>query len=96
MCHFGLNGNNRYEILFIYFSINKDKKNKVMYYIVKVRFTVKSDRTGKLIKVIEEYLVDGESISNAEEKVKVSFKDCICEDFNIIEVKESKIMGIIK
>ena len=67
-----------------------------MYYIVKVRFTVKSDRTGKLIKVIEEYLVDGESISNAEEKVKVSFKDCICEDFNIIEVKESKIMGIIK
>jgi hypothetical protein len=73
-------------------SINQ---NYNMYYIVKVRYEVMDDKTGRLSKVIEEYLVDASSISQAEEIVINQFKDCIA-DFSVIEVKESRIMGVIK
>jgi hypothetical protein len=53
------------------------------------------DKTGRLKKIIEQYLVDAESVSRAEELVKERFKDSIAE-FSVAGVQESKIMGIIK
>lgn len=70
-------------------------KSKIMYYLVKVRYEVLDDNTGRFRKVIEEYLVDACSISNAEEIVKNQLKDCIAE-FTVIGVQESRIMGVIK
>jgi hypothetical protein len=66
-----------------------------MYYIVKVKFETMDDKTGRLKKIIEQYLVDAESVSRAEELVKERFKDSIAE-FSVAGVQESKIMGIIK
>ena len=66
-----------------------------MYYIVKVKFETMDDKTGRLKKIIEQYLVDAESVSRAEELVKERFKDSIAK-FSVAGVQESKIMGIIK
>lgn len=66
-----------------------------MYYIVKVRYEVRDDKTGRLRKVVEEYLVDASSISNAEALVNDRFKNSIA-DFSVIGVHESRIMGVIK
>lgn len=66
-----------------------------MYYVVKVRFEVLDYTTGRLRKVVEEYLVDACSVSQAEEFVINRFKDSRA-DFSIIGVQESKIKGVIK
>jgi hypothetical protein len=66
-----------------------------MYYIVKVKFETMDDQTGRLKKIFEQYLVDAESVSRAEELVKDRFKDSIAE-FSVVSVQESKIMGVIK
>lgn len=66
-----------------------------MYYIVKVKFETVDDATGRLKKITEQYLVDAESVSRAEELVKDYFKSSIA-DFSVVGVQESKIMGIIK
>jgi hypothetical protein len=66
-----------------------------MYYIVKVKFETMDDQTGRMKKIFEQYLVDSESVSRAEELVKDRFKDSIAE-FSVVSVQESKIMGVIK
>lgn len=66
-----------------------------MYYIVKVKFETMDDQTGRMKKIFEQYLVDAESVSRAEQLVKDRFKDSIAE-FSVVSVQESKIMGIIK
>lgn len=66
-----------------------------MYYIAKVQFATIDDRNGRIRKTTEQYVVDSESISDAEEKLKEKFKDSIAE-FAVVSVQESKIMGILK
>ena len=66
-----------------------------MYYIAKVKFETTDERTGRAKKLYEQYLVEAESISDAEEKLKEKFKDALA-DFSVVSVQESKIMGIIK
>jgi len=66
-----------------------------MYYIAKVKFETIDDRTGRARKMYEQYLVEAESISAAEEKLKDKFKDAIAE-FAVVSVQESKVMGVIR
>lgn len=66
-----------------------------MYYIAKVKFETIDDRTGRPKKTYEQYLVEANSISEAEELLKSKFKDSIAE-FSVVSVQESKIMGVIK
>lgn len=66
-----------------------------MYYIAKVKFETVDDSTGRIRKTNEQYLVDAEDISGAEEKMKEKFKDAIA-DFVVVSVQESKIMGVVK
>ena len=66
-----------------------------MYYIAKVKFETIDDRTGRARKMYEQYLVEAESISAAEEKLKDKFKDSIAE-FAVVSVQESKVMGVIR
>ena len=66
-----------------------------MYYLAKVKFETVDDVTGRLKKIKELYVVDAESISDAEEICKDRFKDSIAE-FSVSSVQESQIMGILK
>ena len=66
-----------------------------MYYVVKLKYEVLDNKTGRLRKVVEEYLVDACGVTQAEELVINRLKNSIA-DFSIIGVQESKIMGIIK
>jgi len=66
-----------------------------MYYIAKVKFETYDEKTGRTKKMYEQYLVDAESVSAAEEKVKERFKDSIA-DHAVVSVQESKLMGVIK
>jgi hypothetical protein len=66
-----------------------------MYYLSKVKFENVDSATGKIKKITEQYLVDAESISDAERKMHEKFKDSIA-DFTVIGVQESPIMGIVK
>ena len=66
-----------------------------MYYIAKVKFETIDDRTGRPRKTHEQYVVDSETVSDAENKLKERFKDSIA-DFSVVSVQESKIMGILK
>lgn len=66
-----------------------------MYYIAKVKFETIDDKTGRIKKMYEQYLVDALDISDAETKVKEKFKDSIAE-FSVVSIQESKIMGVIK
>jgi hypothetical protein len=66
-----------------------------MYYLAKAKFENVDSATGKIKKFTEHYLVDSESISDAERKMRDKFKDAIA-DFSVISVQESPIMGIVK
>lgn len=66
-----------------------------MYYIAKVKFETIDDRTDRIKKIYEQYLVEAIDISDAENKLKEKFKDSIAE-FAVVSVQESKIMGVIK
>jgi hypothetical protein len=66
-----------------------------MYYIAKVKFETVDDNTGRIRKLNEQYLVEAQSISDAEGMLNEKFKDSIA-DFSVVSVQESKIIGIIK
>lgn len=65
-----------------------------MYYVSKVKFESFENNSGKLKKVYETYIVEADSISNAEEKLKKRFINGI-SDFSVVSIQESKILGII-
>ena len=66
-----------------------------MYYIAKIKFETFDEKTGRVRKTYEQYLVEANSVSEAEEKQKVKFKDSIA-DSAVVSVQESKFMGVIK
>ena len=65
-----------------------------MYYLAKLRFETEDDN-GKKKNVREQYLVDADSISDAETILMERFGDgisnCVLES-----VQESKILGLIE
>lgn len=65
-----------------------------MYYIAKIKFETFDEKSGRVKKTYEQYLVEAESVSKAEEKLKDKFKDSIAE-FAVVSVQESKFMGVI-
>jgi predicted transcriptional regulator len=65
-----------------------------MYYIAKVKFETVDDTTGRIKKIYEQYIVDAETISEAEEILNDRFRDSIAE-CAVASVQESKIMGIV-
>lgn len=65
-----------------------------MYYIAKVKFETVDDNTGRIRNIKEQYLVDAENISDAEEILKDRFKDSIAE-FSVSSVQESAILGVV-
>jgi len=67
----------------------------MMYYIAKVKFETVDDNTGRIRKLNEQYLVEAQSISDAEAMLNEKFKDSIA-DFSVVSIQESKIIGIIK
>jgi len=64
------------------------------YYTTQVQFETVNDENGRIQKTKENYIVEAESITKAEEKLKERFKDSM-SDFSVIKVVESNIMGII-
>ena len=66
-----------------------------MYYVARVKFETIDDKTGRTKKIIEQYVVEADSVTDAETKLMAKFKDSIAE-FSVSSVQESKIMGIIK
>lgn len=66
-----------------------------MYYFGKVKFETVNDNNGKVQITKEQYLIEAESVIQASEKLNKEFKDTMA-DLSIEEVKESRIMGIIK
>tara|TARA_B100000287_G_scaffold334242_1_gene319482 strand:+ start:87 stop:290 length:204 start_codon:yes stop_codon:yes gene_type:complete len=65
------------------------------YYTTQVQFETINDENGRIQKTKENYIVEAESITKAEEKLKERFKDSM-SDFSVIKVVESNIMGIIE
>lgn len=66
-----------------------------MYYIAKIKFETFDEKSGRVRKTYEQYLVEANSVSEAEEKLKAKFKDSIA-DSAVVSVQESKFMGVIK
>ena len=64
------------------------------YYTTQVQFETINDENGRIQKTKENYIVEADSITKAEEKLKERFKDSM-SDFSVIKVVESNIMGII-
>ena len=67
----------------------------MQYYSTQVQFETINDQNGRIQKTKENYIVEAESISRAEEKLNEKFKDGMSE-FSVIKVVESNIIGIIK
>jgi len=65
------------------------------YYSTQVQFETINDQNGRIQKTKENYIVEAESISKAEEKLNEKFRDGMSE-FSVIKVVESNIIGIIK
>ena len=65
------------------------------YYSTQVQFETVNDENGKIQKTKENYIVEADSITKAEEKLKERFKDTMSE-FSVIKVVESNIMGIVE
>jgi len=65
------------------------------YYTARIQFETVNDKTGKIQKTKENYIVEGTSVSDVEDKLNVEFKDSMSE-MSVIKVDESNIMGIIK
>lgn len=66
-----------------------------MYYIAKIKFETFDEKSGRVRKTYEQYLVEADSVSGAEEKLKDKFRDSIA-DTAVVSVQESKFMGVIK
>lgn len=65
------------------------------YYLGKIQFETIDDNNGRVKKTKEQYLVEAQTISDAEAKLNEMFKDTMAE-FTVISVSESLIMGIVK
>ena len=63
------------------------------YYIVKVKIR-HEDENGKMKKTIESYLVDAESVTDAEVKVVKDFEG-ISMEYEVSAVSETKIIKVI-
>jgi len=64
------------------------------YYQAQVKFETEQDN-GRIQKIKENYIVEANSVSDAEDKLKEKFKDSMA-DFSVVSVKEANIMGIVK
>ena len=64
------------------------------YYLSQVKFATEQDN-GRIRNIKENYLVEAESVGDAEEKLKEKFKNTMAE-FSVVSVKEANIMGIVK
>ena len=65
------------------------------YYLGKIQFETIDDNNGRVKKTKEQYLVEAQTIADAEAKLNEMFKDTMAE-FTVISVSESPIMGIVK
>jgi len=64
------------------------------YYQAQVKFETEQDN-GRTRSIKENYIVEADSVSEAEEKLKEKFKNSMAE-FVVAGVKEANIMGIVK
>lgn len=62
------------------------------YYVAKVKVIV--DNNGKPKKNVEQYLVNGVSVTDVESKIHLEFKDSIV-DFEVSSVTETKIIKVV-
>ena len=63
------------------------------YYIAKVKVLI-TDQKGKQKKVVEQYLVNGVSVTDVESKVHTEFRNGIV-DFEVSSVSDTKIIKVI-
>lgn len=63
------------------------------YYVAKVKVVI-SDNNGKQKKNIEQYLVNGVSVTDVESKIHDEFKNTSI-DFEVSSVSETKILKVI-
>lgn len=66
-----------------------------MYYLAKVKFIMPTEKEGKTKTIREQYLVQADTISEAEKIALAEVRDGITE--RVVEgVSESKILGVLK
>lgn len=65
-----------------------------MYYKVKVKVTIEDDKTGKMKKHNEEFIVDAVSVTDVEVIVTEEYKGATY-DWEVASVSETKIIGIL-
>jgi hypothetical protein len=65
-----------------------------MYYLAKLRFESEEDN-GKIKKVREQYLVEANTVGEAEEKLLKRFGEGV-SPCQLEAVQESKILGLIE
>ena len=63
------------------------------YYVAKVKVLI-TDQNGKQKKQVEQYLVNGVSVTDVESKIHTEFKDSIF-DFEVSSVSDTKIIKVI-
>ena len=63
------------------------------YYVAKVKVVI-SDDNGKQKKIVEQYLVNAVSVTDAESKIHEEFKNDSLE-FEVTSVVETKIIKVI-
>jgi len=64
------------------------------YYVAKVKVVV-SDTNGKQKKNVEQYLVNGVSVTDVESKIHEEFKGSVV-DFEVSSVSETKIIKVVE
>ena len=64
------------------------------YFLAKVQFLTEDEKSGKIKKVTNQYLVDAMSCTEAEAKVTKWLGDL--NDFEVKSVSESAILGVIQ
>jgi hypothetical protein len=63
------------------------------YYVAKVKVLI-TDPKGKQKKVVEQYLVNGVSVTDVEAKVHGEFRNSVV-DFEVSSVSDTKIIKVI-
>lgn len=67
------------------------------FFEVTVEIVVGTLKNGKEKKVKEGYLVDAQSVTEAEARVVKDFEDAgTSQDYRVVNAKESKIVGVIE
>ena len=64
------------------------------YFLAKVQFLTEDEKSGKIKKVTNQYLVDAMSCTEAEARVTKWLGDL--NDFEVKSVSESAILGVIQ